>query len=218
MLKCGGCTSYVKSQNPRWRKWQWVPITPLCSHAHCHSLTDSEGTLFSFKDIVEFSFFQYFMSTYSSRGLHYQRGRRRDGRGGSCPLLLKACPQTPLLNSPPIFSTYSYPSDYYTQVLLYTTQLLTLQFVAAAGLALNADCSIVCDGGPHHTNDCDSYWYCSLHCKKCHRQRKPCHYDCKSVEVVGRAQLNSSYWYTCNSRSRLLEKHACYRYSIVDNT
>jgi len=33
----------------------------------------------------------------------------------------------------------------------------------------------------------------------------------------GGAQLNSSYCYTCNSRSRLLKKHACYS-SIVDNT
>ena len=81
---------------------------------------------------------------------------------------------------------------------LYFKWYITLQFVAVTGLALDADCSNVCDGGPHHTDDCDSCWWCSLHCKNCPRQRKPWHHDCKSVEFMGgwHSSIKLPYWYT----------------------
>jgi len=57
------------------------------------------------------------------------RGVGEGGAGGAvAPPLLKACPQTPLLNSPPIFSTCSYPSELY---LKYRSSLPIL-FVAGS--------------------------------------------------------------------------------------
>ena len=103
------------------------------------------------------SFLVKFFQVQEERYITFQRGRRRGGRRGSCPptfeswgaqpLQFFTCYARPLLNSPPLFSTCSYPSafevcfmsmlGYHVESSLHLPRISDLQHLAVQQLMVH---------------------------------------------------------------------------------